>query len=168
MMKPWKIERLFTELKFDRGVRFPPDEMRRAQFRAGWEDAKTRGKKYAATVLRRLAWRNLGYRFGQKQGPRAANQTESVYGVLAQRYDSLWVPRSPEDHLLQHYWRQVGGRIYVEVPVGGLANPWTGPVTRVEGASMAFAYSASDPAIVCFSSEAFHQRLRSEPGNSLR
>jgi hypothetical protein len=30
-----------------------------------------------------------------------------------------WQPRSPEDHLLQAYCQRLGGRVYVEVPIGG-------------------------------------------------
>lgn len=38
-MKPFVVERLFTELNFKRDVRRPPDDARCVQFRAGWEDA---------------------------------------------------------------------------------------------------------------------------------
>jgi hypothetical protein len=50
-MKRSKIEQLFTNLNFERDVRFPPDERRCGQFQAGWEDPTTRGKKYSEIVL---------------------------------------------------------------------------------------------------------------------
>jgi hypothetical protein len=163
-MKPAEIERLFSELKFSRDVRFPPDEMRRGQFRAGWEDATVRGKEYGAGVLSRLTWRNLGCRFGQIEGPQTVDRIDAVYLFLADRYGSLWVPRSSEDYLLQRYWQRVGGRVYVEVPIGGSDGPkeWAGGSSRrrLDGVRLP---GAADPAIVRFSSEAFHQRVQSEP-----
>jgi hypothetical protein len=164
MTKLSVIERLFPELKFDRDARFPPDEMRRGQFRAGWQDATTRGKQYGEEVLRRLTWHNLGYRFGQIEGPQTVDQIDAVYAFLAQRYGSLWVPRSSEDYLLHQYWQKVGGRIYVEVPIGGSDGPkeWAGGSSRrrLDGVRLP---GADDPAIVRFSSEAFHERVQSEP-----
>jgi len=163
-MNPSKIEQLFTDLEFDRDDRFPPDRLRRAQFRAGWEEATTRTGKYSAAILRRLTWRNLGYRFGQKQGPRAPNRIDGVYEVLAQRYGTFWIPRSPEDHLLQHYWMRVGGRIYVDVPIGRPSKSADWPPgsgrRRLDGVRLP---DAVDSAIVRFSPEAFLQRVQSEP-----
>ena len=30
-----------------------------------------------------------------------------------------WTPRTLEEELLHRYWRRVGGRVYLEVPIGG-------------------------------------------------
>jgi hypothetical protein len=59
-----EVEQLFEQLRFEKDDRNPPDERRRGQFKAGWEDATVRGKVYAENTLQWLTWRNLGYRFG--------------------------------------------------------------------------------------------------------
>lgn len=156
------IERLFAELKFEKDDLYPPDDRRRVQFRTGWKDATVRHREYAASVLRRLTWRNLGYRFGERQGPQELSEIDAVYEVLKQRYASLWVPRSYEDHLLYAYWRKVGGRIYVEVPIGGGRGPlrWRkGSTTRrIDGVRLP---RARDKAIVRFSPDEFRKALTS-------
>lgn len=160
-MKPADIEGLFADLKFDRDDRRPPDEARREQFRTGWEDAAVRGKGYAKATLRRLTWRNLGYRFGEAWGSQPSQTIDAVYKVLARKYETLWVPRSNEDHLLLSYWRRVGGRLYVEVPIGGPGGPgkWPPGCTRrrLDGVRLT---DVQDPAIVRFSTGEFRQRIR--------
>src|SRR6266849_4574696 len=96
MMKRAEIERLFSELKFACDVRRPPDEARRRQFRAGWEDSTLRKAQYADATLSRLTWRNLGYRFGEHQGPQPVEAIDAIYRTLEQVYTRLWVPRSHE------------------------------------------------------------------------
>jgi hypothetical protein len=99
-----------------------------------------------------------------KPWPQTVDQIDAVYACLAERYGNLWVPRSSEDYLLQGDWQRVGGRVYVEVPIGGSDGPkeWAGGSSRrrLDGVRLP---GASDPAILRFSSEAFHQRVRSEP-----
>ena len=58
-----EVAQLFGRLRFERDDRDPPDERRRGQFKAGWEDATVRGKVYAENTLQWLTWHNLGYRF---------------------------------------------------------------------------------------------------------
>ena len=52
---------------------------------------------------------------------------------MAQR----WTARTSEDTLLEQYWRQRGGRLYVEVPIGGAggAGQWPEACTirRLDG-----------------------------------
>jgi hypothetical protein len=155
-MKPAEIERLFAELKFTCDVRRPPDDARGRQFRAGWEDATVRREDYAEATLSRLTWRNLGYRFGEHEGPRPAEAIEALYRVLEQAYSRLWVPRSDEDHLLESYWRRVGGRVYVEVPIGAAGGPgdWPAGSTRRRLDAVRFS-NAADPAIVVFPCPSF-------------
>ena len=38
-----------------------------------------------------------------------------------------WTPQSLEDELLRAYWLQVGGRLYLEVPIGGPGGPGDWP-----------------------------------------
>src|SRR2546428_2873916 len=163
-MKPAEVERLFAELKFDRDVRRPPDDRRRVQFRIGWENATVRQRTYSESMLSRLTWHNLGYRFGQRDGAQPIEAMDSVYRILAQAYGPLWVPRSHEDHLLQSYWRRARGRLYVEVPIGaaGGAGVWPTGSTRRRLDAVRFP-KASDPAIVRFSSVEFRAHVGSPP-----
>ena len=160
MTKPDAVERLFTELRFDRDVRRPPDDKRRVQFQMGWGDATVRQREYSESILRRLTWHNLGYRFGRNQGPQPVEAIDTVYRVLARAYGTLWVPRSPEDHLLRSYWRQASGRLYVEVPIGAASGPgsWPTQSTRRRLDAVRFP-DASDPAIVRFSAAEFQERV---------
>ena len=34
-----------------------------------------------------------------------------------------WLARTPEDVLLEQYWTKHGGRLYLEVPIGGCGSP---------------------------------------------
>ena len=161
-MEAAEVERLFAELKFKCDIRRPPDERRCGQFQAGWQDATRRTKAYAPKTLARLTWRNLGYRFGEREGPRPLDEIEAVYRILEQRYSSLWVPRSSEDHLLQAYWQRVRGRVYVEVPIGGTGGagnwPAGGSRRRLDGVRFP---AATDAALVRFTLSAFQARVSS-------
>ncbi len=68
-MSPESIEQAFARLQFGRDIRRPPDERRRGRFRTGWEDATMRGESYGIETLKRLSWRNLGYRLGKHFDP---------------------------------------------------------------------------------------------------
>jgi putative restriction endonuclease len=82
-MKPVEVERLFTELRFQRDARRPPDDSRRIQFQRGWQDATVTQTGYAESTLGRLTWRNLGYRFGQRDGPQSLDDRRRVSSVGA-------------------------------------------------------------------------------------
>jgi 5-methylcytosine-specific restriction protein A len=163
-MKPTEVERLFAELSFACDVRRPPSERRRLQFRVGWDDATVRAVQYAAATLSQLTWRNLGYRFGEHEGPRPAEAIDAVYRILERAYVRLWVPRSNEDHLLQSYWRRAGGRLYVEVPIGVAGSPgdWPAGSTRRRVDAVRF-LNAGDSAVVRFSSSEFRVNVGSLP-----
>jgi 5-methylcytosine-specific restriction protein A len=161
-MTPPEVERLFTDLTFECDVRRPPDDARARQFRMGWEDATVRDGIYGEATLSRLTWRNLGYRFGQHVGQRPIDAIDAIYRILALGYSRLWVPRSYEDHLLQEYWRRVGGRLYVEVPIGAAGGLGDWPVgstrRRLDAVRL---MNAGDPAIVRFAVPEFRARVES-------
>ena len=81
-----EVEQLFGQLRFERDDRAPPDERRRGQFKAGWEDATVRGKEYAENTLQWLTWHNLGYRFGRLLGHRSQTEIDEAYKILADLY----------------------------------------------------------------------------------
>src|SRR5437764_14032367 len=99
-MKPADVERLFAELTFERDVRRQPDDRRRVQFVLGWQDATVLATSYAGSTLKRLTWRNLGYRFGEHEGAQSIDAIDAVYRILERAYAPLWVARSNEDALL--------------------------------------------------------------------
>ena len=59
-----KIENLLDQLEEDgvNDVRGNPNGRRRGQFLVGWRDYSERDRHYVRSVLRRLTWRNLGWR----------------------------------------------------------------------------------------------------------
>jgi 5-methylcytosine-specific restriction protein A len=81
-----EVEQLFGRLRFERDDRDPPDERRRGQFKAGWEDATVRGEVYAENTLQWLTWHNLGYRFGRLLGHRSRTEIDETYKILADLY----------------------------------------------------------------------------------
>ena len=92
--------------------------------------------------LKKLTWQNLGYRFGKHFGSQAPEYIQKVFDYLALRYEKdaksiVWSPVSGEDRLLQKYWKSVGGRIYVEVLIGGPGGPGKWPpgctTRRIDG-----------------------------------
>jgi len=86
-MTPLEIRQLFSQLQYERDVRKQPDERRRGQFRAGWEDRTIRGKIYDEGTLLRLTWHNLGYRFGEHFGYRSPEQIDEAFRVLTKLYE---------------------------------------------------------------------------------
>lgn len=85
-MTSLEIEQLFSQLQYQRDIRKPPDERRRGQFRAGWEDTTVRGETYDEETLQRLTWHNLGYRLGKFFGHQAPEQIDQAYEVLVKLY----------------------------------------------------------------------------------
>lgn len=129
-------------------LREPPNERSRAQFRAGWADATKRQRTYLPSTLERLTWRNAGYRLGLKLGDATPEIVDRAFRLLARSYSkdasapssallSDWIPRTREDHLLQQYHEQVGGTIFVEVPIGGAGGAGNWPdgsrIRRIDG-----------------------------------
>lgn len=80
------VKEMFARLEYQRDGRSPPDERRRGQFRAGWDDVTARGKRYGESTLKRLTWRNLGYRLGRHFGKQPAAQVDAAFDVLADLY----------------------------------------------------------------------------------
>jgi hypothetical protein len=133
-----------------------------SSFNAAGKTLPLRRQGYAESTLGRLTWRNLGYRFGQREGRQSLDAIDAVYRVLAQSYGRLWVPRSNEDHLLRSYWQCVGGRIYVEVPIGAVGGARNRPAgstrRRLDGVRF---LDSKEPAIVRFSDAEFRNRIGS-------
>jgi hypothetical protein len=63
-MTDQEIQQSFWAMRYNRGIRKPPDNRRHCQFKAGWNDA-VRSKQYTERILRNLTWKNLGWRFGK-------------------------------------------------------------------------------------------------------
>ncbi len=95
-MSPEIIEQALASLHYDDDARRAPDERRRGQFRAGWEDVIERGEVYAEATLRRLTWHNLGYRFGQQFGRVTPEEIDETYELLADLWERVWGPSSEE------------------------------------------------------------------------
>jgi 5-methylcytosine-specific restriction protein A len=92
-----EVEQLFKQLPFEKDDRNPPDERRRGQFKAGWEDATVRGEVYAEATLQWLTWRNLGYRFGRLLGHQSQTEIDEAYKILADLYVGPQVgPQAPD------------------------------------------------------------------------
>jgi len=83
-----KCELLLSGFSFQCDERNPPDRNRRGQFKAGWRDAAERGWEYQKSTLERLAWKNLGYRLGEKFGPRDGDDIDAAYECFARHYES--------------------------------------------------------------------------------
>lgn len=132
-------------------IRKPPDKKRRGQLKRSWRewrDGQARGEE----GLSQLTWNNLGWRAAEATRGCTDVDWRVVYTHLADGYTSRawrlkkikWVPRTPEDHLLEQYWREHGGQIHVEAPVGGVHGPWDGRggIRRLDGLRIATSNSA--------------------------
>jgi hypothetical protein len=120
-----EIREVFEKLDYKVDHRQEPDEHRFKKFHKGWQGATfNKDKSYTANTLKKLTWQNLGYRFGKHLGSQTPEYIREVFDYLALRYEEdaksvVWTPVSGEDRLLQNHWKSVGGRIYVEVLIGG-------------------------------------------------
>lgn len=85
-----EILKTFASLYYKGDDRRAPDERRRSQFHVGWADALAKGENYADHTLRRLTWRNCGYRFGKLCGPQSLTTIDTAYDVLAESWKSLF------------------------------------------------------------------------------
>jgi 5-methylcytosine-specific restriction protein A len=77
---------ILAGFSYETDDRKPPDNRRRGQFRAGWEDATIREKVYTEKILIRLTWRNLGYRLGKRFGKRQPDEIDQVYERFAHHF----------------------------------------------------------------------------------
>ncbi len=89
MLKIKECEQIISELKYEKDVRKYPDNHRRGQFKAGWEDVVIRQQTYLQPTLKRLTWCNLGYRLGQRLGEKTVNEINQIFDILAMQYKSL-------------------------------------------------------------------------------
>jgi len=80
-------EKIFNELVYNKDVRSPPDNRRRAQFKIGWNNAILKQTPYTDKTLNEtLTWNNLGYRFGVKLGHLSDAEIDEIYNFLAEQY----------------------------------------------------------------------------------
>lgn len=72
---------------YHRDDRNPPDEKRRARFKAGWRDAAERGRIYGPKSMRTLTWYNLGNRLGTHFGERDDAEMDDVFRSFADAFE---------------------------------------------------------------------------------
>ncbi len=82
-----QCDQMLAAFDFRYDERNPPDGNRRGQFKAGWRDAAERGRAYGGGVLERLAWKNLGYRLGEKFGVRDGDEIDEAFQCFARHYE---------------------------------------------------------------------------------
>lgn len=86
MFETSDCEQLIAQLNYEKDDRQYPDNRRRGQFKAGWQDATIRQQRYSAQALRRLTWRNLGYRLGQQFGDTSIDNINYMFDIFAKQY----------------------------------------------------------------------------------
>ncbi|MBK8433363.1 MAG: HNH endonuclease [Chloroflexi bacterium] len=85
---PFSNEQILTNFDYEIDMRSFPDEYRRVQFNIGWQDAIPREKAYVDSTLRKLTWRNLGYRLGLQFGQRTSAEIYEIYEHFARHFES--------------------------------------------------------------------------------
>jgi putative restriction endonuclease len=78
---------LLSQFEFNVDARNPPDKRRRGQFKVGWNDSTIHGGTYDERSLKRLTWRNLGYRLGKIYDVRDEGDIEETYECFATHYE---------------------------------------------------------------------------------
>ncbi len=86
MLEIQDCEQIISELDYEEDVRKYPDNLRRGQFKTGWEDAVIRQQVYSPPILNRLTWCNLGYRIGKRLGEKPLDEINQIFDVFAQHY----------------------------------------------------------------------------------
>jgi len=86
MLTVAEVTSAYDQLEFKRDRRRPPDEQRRSRFRSGWRDADRRADGYSRSTLAKLTWQNLGYRLGERFGPRNDSDVDFAFDILAEHY----------------------------------------------------------------------------------
>lgn len=82
-------EQIISKIEYDKDIRKYPDNVRRGQFKSGWEDGAIRQQVYSPITLQRLTWRNLGYRTGVHLGKRSVDEINAIFEVFARHYKSV-------------------------------------------------------------------------------
>jgi len=85
-MTPSEIKQVIEGLEYECDIRSPPNEIHRARFCTGWEDAAIRNRSYSEPTLRCLTWQNLGYRFGTRSTTNTPAQMHAVFDALVALY----------------------------------------------------------------------------------
>ena len=85
----YNCREIISELKYEKDVRSNPNNHRKAQFKTGWLDAVIHKEIYSFSTLKRLTWRNLGYRMGQRFGEKATDEINQVFDTFAEQYESV-------------------------------------------------------------------------------
>src|SRR5437762_1322480 len=79
-------DQIILEYKYLKDVRKYPNNLRRGQFKAGWEDIAIRQQIYSLQALKRLTWCNLGYRMGQHFGKRSIDEINRAFDLFTEHY----------------------------------------------------------------------------------
>lgn len=145
-MTPEKIQEAFVQLVYQRDKRRPPDERRRGQFRAGWEDATKRGEVYSEGTLERLTWRNLGYRLGQSFGDHLPKEIDGAFDILAelfekQRSQNATSQQAPSPEQYASALRKLGNATDTQIQM--LRLHYNAPERRLTATQMAHAVGYS-------------------------
>jgi len=84
-----ECEQIISEIEYKQDIRKYPDNLRRGQFKSGWEDAVIRQRIYSPITLQRLTWRNLGYRTGVRFGDKSVDEINRIFELFARHYKSV-------------------------------------------------------------------------------
>ena len=77
---------LLSEMGYEKDIREMPDNRRKGQFKAGWEDFTIRGNTHNENSLKSLTWNNLGNRLGKELSPKSPDEIYEIYECFARHY----------------------------------------------------------------------------------
>ena len=87
ILEPDECEYWLSMFEFEKDVRKPPDNLRRGQFKAGWRDSVfERCPPYSPKAMKKLTWRNLGYRWAGTDLGSADADVEGTYESFARHF----------------------------------------------------------------------------------
>ena len=86
MLEVQDCEQIISGIEYEKDIRKYPDNLRRGQFKSGWEDVVTRQQAYSPITLQNLTWRNLGYRTGLRFGERSVDEINQIFERFARHY----------------------------------------------------------------------------------
>lgn len=102
-MKSDNCAEILSQLEYKEDIRKKPNSHRRQQFLLGWEEATISQKTYSKSTLKRLTWRNLGYRIGQRFGQRSLEKINQTFDRFAEYYQvNMGVSQSQIQSELQY------------------------------------------------------------------